>query len=127
MNTDKRRFRRLAAVVIGLVIGVVLGLALGWVVWPIQYTEANPAILREDYRRDYAFMIAIIYAEDEDLTAAQQRLSRLGANNHDYLLDLTAELIVAGENEAIVRPLAHLSADLGLTSPALIPYLTPPE
>jgi len=107
--------------------GAALGLALGWLVWPIQYTEANPAVLREEYRRDYALMIATIYAADGDLAAAQQRLSHLGADNLDYLLDLTAELVVAGEDEALIRPLARLSADLDLTSPALIPYLTPSE
>jgi hypothetical protein len=101
----------------GLVLGVALGLALGWLVWPIQYTEVDPALLRDDYRRDYVIMIATIYADDRDLTAARQRLAHLGENNQDYLLDLTAELVAAGHDESVIRPLARLSADLGLTSP----------
>jgi hypothetical protein len=101
----------------GLVLGVALGLVLGWLVWPIQYTETDPALLRDDYRRDYVIMIATIYASDGDLTAARQRLAHLGSDNRDYLLDLTAELVASGQDESVTRPLARLSADLGLISP----------
>lgn len=124
MDSSDRRSRSLITIVLGLAIGVALGLVFGWVVWPIQYTEANPAILREDYRRDYALMIATVYAADGDLTAAQNRLAQLGPDYRDYLLEITTDLVMSGEDEGIVRPLAQLAADLGLSSPVIAPYLT---
>jgi hypothetical protein len=118
LHSSSRSFRHLALIIGGLVLGVALGLALGWLVWPIQYTEADPALLREEYRQDYVIMIATAYAGDGDLTAARQRLAHLGENDQDYLLDLTAELVASGQDESIIQSLARLSADLGLTSPS---------
>lgn len=124
MDSSDRRSRSLITIVFGFAIGIALGLIFGWVVWPIQYTEANPAILREDYRRDYALMIATVYADDSDLAAAQNRLSQLGSDYRDELVESVTDLAVAGEDEGIIRPLARLAADLGLSSPVFAPYLT---
>lgn len=110
---------------LGLAIGGSLGLYLGWVAWPTEFVDADPSILREDYRRDYTLMIAHAYALDGDLSAAQRRLYTLGDEEPDRrLLTMTVDAILSGRDEqTIILPLVALSRDLGLNSPAMAPYL----
>lgn len=109
----------------GLMLGVGAGLYFGWVVWPPEFTNTDPAILREDYKRDYAVMIAQAYAVDGDLDAARRRLYSLGEPEPDrWLLTLTVDTILSGRDEAQeIRPLVGLARALGLSSPAMAPYL----
>lgn len=109
---------------VGLLVGVGLGLLLGWVVWPAEFEEADPTILQELYQRDYTVMIASTYAVDGDLGAARQRLNSLGkADSNAWLLDQVVAHILENENETEIRQLVRLAADLGLSSPAMTPYL----
>jgi hypothetical protein len=110
---------------LGLVIGAGLGLYLGWVAWPTEFTDANPGVLQEDYRRDYLLMVAIAYTLDNDLPAAQQRIASLGTDGDAFLVNTIIDLILQQGDEATIRQLVHLAADLGLSSPAMQPYLTP--
>ncbi len=110
---------------LGLVVGISAGLYLGWVVWPPEFTNTDPSILRDDYQREYALMIAQAYALDGDLDGARRRLSSLGEPEPDrWLLSLTVDTILSGRDEQReIRPLVRLAADLGLSSPAMAPYL----
>ena len=110
---------------LGLIVGASLGLYLGWVAWPTEIVDADPTILREDYRRDYTLMIAHAYALDGDLTAAQRRIYSLGGEDPArWLLTLTVDAILSGrDEETVIMPLVGLSRDLGLNSPAMAPYL----
>jgi hypothetical protein len=119
----RRWLRIMGLVSIGLVAGAGLGLYLGWVAWPTEFTDANPSVLQESYRRDYALMIAAAYAVDGDLSAAQRRVTSLGEDGQDFLFSLLLDMILRGDNEAEIRPVARLAADLGLYSPAMEPYL----
>ncbi|RMD56620.1 MAG: hypothetical protein D6835_00060, partial [Candidatus Thermofonsia bacterium] len=65
-------------VLLGLTAGVGLGLYLGWVVWPTEFVDANPALLQDAVRRDYARMIADQFALDGDLAQAQAQIDALG-------------------------------------------------
>lgn len=116
---------------LGLAIGLSLGLYLGWVAWPTEFVDADPSILRDDYKRDYTLMIAHAYVQDGDLAAAQRRLYSLGGEAPDrWLLTMTVDAILAGrDEETIILPLVSLSRDLGLSSPAMAPYIraTPTE
>jgi hypothetical protein len=116
---------------LGLGLGLSLGLYLGWVAWPTEFVDADPSILRDEYRRDYTLMIAQAYVQDGDLAAAQRRLYSLGGEAPDrWLLTLTVDAILAGrDEETIILPLVALSRDLGLSSPAMAPYIqdTPTE
>ncbi len=116
--------QKLLLLILGLALGIGLGLYLGWVAWPTEFTDANPSILVENYRQDYAHMVADAYAGDGDLTAAQQRIASLGGNSQAFLLSVTLDAILLGQNEAEIRRLVRLSADLGLSSPAFGPYLS---
>lgn len=110
---------------LGLVVGLGLALYLGWVAWPTEFTEADPSILRDEYRRDYTLMIANAYMLDGDLPAARRRLYSLGQEAPDqWLLKMTIDAILSGRDEAtVILPLVKLAHDLGLNSPAMVPYL----
>lgn len=116
--------RIIALVGIGLALGLGLGLYLGWEAWPIEYTDAVPSILQDNYRRDYAIMIAAAYAVDKDLAAAERRINSFGADGRNFFYSVTLDTILRGESEQDIHQLARLAADLGLESPALTPYLT---
>lgn len=110
---------------VGLALGLGLGLYLGWVAWPTEFTDASPSILEESYRRDYTLMIAHAYLLDGDLDAARRRLHSLDQEAPDrWLLSFTVDAILSGrDEETVIRPLVALAHDLGLESPALVPYL----
>ena len=41
----------------GVVIGLLIGLLFGWVIWPVQWTNATPEVLRApDLQDDYLRM-----------------------------------------------------------------------
>lgn len=66
---------------IALAIGIALGVTYGWVIDPMQYTDAPPNILREDYRNDYVLMTAEIYQSEQDGESAARRLAILGSES----------------------------------------------
>ncbi len=118
------RLRPLLFIVIGLALGIGLGLYLGWAAWPTEFTDANPSVLQETYRRDYVRLIADAYTADNNLPAAQQRVASLGEDGLDVVLSVTLDTILQGEDEADIRRLVKLAADLGLSSPAMTPFLS---
>lgn len=96
-----RRVRRIGLpwIVLTAVIGLALGLGYAWLLAPIEYVDTAPLSLHSDYKTDYVLMVAEIYAHDQRLQEAVERLSVLGPP----------------------APLAHVAAalagaeDLGLT------------
>lgn len=127
MNTIKQILRIIGLIGAGVVVGVGLGLYLGWVAWPTQFTDASPAILQSEYRRDYARMAADAYALDGDLVAARRRIRKLGESGPELAFRVAVDAILAEEDEAAVRRLVKLAVDLGYTSPAFDPYLSEGE
>ena len=118
------RIKSILWVCLGLLFGVGLGLFLGWVAWPTEFTEADPTILQESYQQDYTLMIAANYALDGDLPGARRRLASLGKENTNaWLLDQVVAHILENENETEIRQLVLLAHDMGLSSPAMTPYL----
>ena len=117
------RFRPLIFVLIGFAVGASLGLYLGWVAWPTEFSDATPALLEESYRKEYVVMIATSYAQDDNLPAAQQRITSLGADGESFLLDVTLDMILQAEDEVEIRDVVRLASDVGLYSPAMEPYL----
>ncbi len=115
--------RFIGFITIGLIIGAGLGLYLGWVAWPTEFTDANPTVLEENYRRDYLVMVATAYQLDNDLPTAQRRVNSLGEESHTFLVNTIIDLILQQGDEPTIRQLVRLAADLGLSSPAMQPYL----
>jgi len=49
----------------GVMVGLALGFAVGWWLWPVQYTNTAPRVLRQDYRDDYVVMVATAYEAEK--------------------------------------------------------------
>ncbi len=117
-------FRVVGWIALGLLIGAVLGLVIGWVVWPIEYVEADPTVLEDSYFDDYVLMIASAYSLDEDLNIAQRRLSSLGLEDlNSWYLSFTVDQILDDTDETDIVFLVKLADGLGLYSPVMEPYL----
>ncbi|MCB9007921.1 MAG: hypothetical protein H6656_11235 [Ardenticatenaceae bacterium] len=110
-------------ILLGLAIGIGLGLAIGWVFWPTEFTDANPTVLEDKYRRDYVQLIADSYALDSNLPAAQQRIEDLGEGGPEYVLQVLIEMILRQDDEGAIRRLTRLANDIGQYTPAMAPYL----
>ena len=114
-------------VLLGLAIGIGLGLAIGWVFWPTQFTDANPAVLDDGYRRDYVLLIADGYALNNNLTVAQQEIATLGEDGSQYVLSVLIDMILRQQDEQAIRRLTRLANDIGQYTPAMDPYLPTTE
>ncbi|HIP88003.1 MAG TPA: hypothetical protein EYH27_06165 [Anaerolineales bacterium] len=116
--------RVLPLVLTGLAVGIALGLLVGWVLWPVRYTNTTPAQLRQDYRTEYVLMVAAAYEVEGDLEAARARLTLLDPEQPGRpVRELAETLIAEGGQETDIRMLVRLAAAMGVTTPAMAPYL----
>ena len=115
---------RSLVLVLLVAIGAWLGIWLGQSLLPVEYTDSNPQTLSASARARYITNIAIAYAADADLPAAQERLDFLEATPLGEVVLGTAEwAIAAGWPLAELRALAGMAADFEMTSAVLLPYL----
>lgn len=99
--------------VLALLIGFGVGLAYSWLLSPVTYVDAHPALLRADFKDQYRIIIAASYAANKDLPRAQARLNLLG--DIDPVSELSAQaqrMLASGESFENARPLAQLATDL---------------
>jgi len=113
-------------IIIGLAAGLGIGLYVGWELVPTEYVNASPAYLAEPYQQDYVRMVAAAYAVEGDLTAAQTRLDSLGENGRSILTAVMLDAILHQQNDPEIRQLVNLAAAVGISSPAMEPYLNQP-
>lgn len=66
------------ALILGVVLGLLLGLIIGWGLWPVQWSDATPQVLRADLQDDYMRMIIDSYNRTGDINRAAQRWDDLG-------------------------------------------------
>ena len=100
-------------IALALLTGLGLGLAYSWLLSPVTYVDANPAMLRTDFKDQYRIVIAASYASSHDLARARARLQLLGDVDPVGQLSALAQNMVAG-NASLeqVRPIAQLATDL---------------
>ena len=67
------------ALILGVVLGLILGLIIGWGLWPVQWTDATPEVLRADLQEDYLRMAIDSFSRTNDQNAAVRRWDDLGA------------------------------------------------
>ena len=53
--------------IVGVVMGLLLGLIVGWGLWPVQWTDAAPDVLRADLQEDYMRMAIDSYRANKNL------------------------------------------------------------
>ncbi len=100
-------------ILFALLIGLGAGLWYSWRISPVTYVDANPALLRADFKDQYRIVIAAAYAANPDLARARERLNLLG--DADPVAELSAQaqrMLAAGDSFEQVRPLANLATDL---------------
>lgn len=69
---------------ITILIGFVFAVYYGWAARPVGLADASPAMLRADFRADYALMVAEAYQADQDAERAIAELSFLGSEGQAY-------------------------------------------
>jgi hypothetical protein len=67
------------ALIIGVVLGLLLGLIMGWGLWPVQWTDGTPEVLRQDLQDDFLRMAIDSFKRTGDVNAAVRRWEDLGA------------------------------------------------
>lgn len=115
-------------IILALLIGFGFGLLYSWVLSPVTYVDANPSILRGDFKDQYRIVVAASYQATQDLARAKARLSLLGDADPIGALSAQAQrMLAAGEPFENVRPLAQLATDLqlGYASAPITPTALP--
>jgi hypothetical protein len=64
--------------IVGVVLGLLLGLIIGWGIWPVQWTDGTPDVLREDLQDDYLRMAIESFDRTGDVNTAVKRWDDLG-------------------------------------------------
>jgi len=106
------------------VVGLLVGFAIGWWIWPVQYTNTAPYVLRQDYRDDYIVMVATAHEVEQDLEQARKRLKLLDSGEPATpVVELAERLIEVGGSAEDITYLARLAWALGNLPPTLTPYL----
>jgi hypothetical protein len=99
--------------VASLIAGLAIGLVVAWVLWPVQFTNADPADLRPAYKDDYIRMIGAAYDKDGNLAQARRRLGQLGlANPAPAVNNLAVREKQAGRSLLALKPLLSLAQAL---------------
>ena len=78
-------------IAVALIIGIGVGLAYGLLVDPVEYADATPSTLREDYRADYVLMVAEAYQGEQNPEIAARRLALLGSESPAQFVSSTIE------------------------------------
>ncbi len=74
-----------ASFILGTLFGLIV---LGWIVWPVQYVDTTPEMLRSDIQLDYLRMAVDSYAVNGDAVMARSRFEALGGRKLDLLAAL---------------------------------------
>jgi hypothetical protein len=78
------------ALILGVVLGLLLGLIVGWGLWPVQWTDGTPEVLRADLQEDHIRMAAEAFARTNDPNEALRRWDDLGSAASDAYIRLQA-------------------------------------
>ncbi len=116
---------------VGFVIGLIIGLVvLGWGLWPVTWTDAAPAHLREDAKVDYLCMAIQSFSKDQRSDLAARRWQELGSTAADVLIKVNSGNCSASQADLLAFQTAVKSPVTTVqTSPtaggAVLPATTP--
>lgn len=113
--------------ILGILIGLGAALYLTWVVWPVQYTDADPADLLPERKALWAELVSDAYALTGDLETARDRLALLGVTEPGRFVAQVAEARAQeGASLEHIRAMARLSEALGGITARLLVYIATP-
>lgn len=121
--------RRVAlAILVGTaIIGLALGLAYTWAVDPIEAYQTSPDALRDEDKLIYLAIVGDLYAIDQDLDLAEDRLAALDIKADGQVLEAMIEQhLDGGGRPQELRNLARLAEALGASGGVLLVYAVPP-
>lgn len=113
-----------------ILLGFVAAVYYGWAVRPVTLRDAEPTLLREDYRADYVLMVAESFAADHEVERAIGALGFLSEDQQSYNpLDLVNDALAfgadAGYSAADLELLQSLAAALKTFDPGFAVTPTP--
>jgi len=108
------------AATLGAIAGLIFGLIIGWGVWPVEWVDATPEVMREDLRVDYLRMAINSYAVTGDQDQAINHWKALGSQAAPAFqslqvedpLSVNPEILLAYRNLIETR-VGPISADVG--------------
>ena len=100
-------------------VGIILGLIVTWVLWPVEFKNADVADLRSSYKDDYLRMISSAYQADGDLETAKARLNKIGlADPVQAIDDLIARDKKSSAYAASLDALGYLARAISAPPPS---------
>jgi hypothetical protein len=75
----------LLAAIVGVIAFLAGWILMGWVIWPVEWVDADTAYLRRDLQDDYVKLVAAQYAADLNTEAAARRIAGLGPKWREIL------------------------------------------
>jgi len=93
--------RAIIAGVVSLVVGCLIGwMVFGWLIWPVNWTDADPYDLRREQKEVYIVLVADSYNINEDGELARQRMVGFSRQEVSEILGtLIAEAEEVGDAE----------------------------
>ncbi|MFQ5814764.1 MAG: hypothetical protein ACE5I2_16420, partial [Anaerolineae bacterium] len=109
----------LSGFVVGLVVGLIIGLPiLGWWVFPVEWYDADPFDLRQEYKEAYINMLADSYTLNTNVALTRQRVE--GWDKKE-LGQVIGQLKAKTSDGAQVQRLDKLAAALGVPAEVATP------
>jgi hypothetical protein len=113
-----------------ILLGFLAAVYYGWAVRPVNIRDADPNILREDFRADYVLMVAEAYTADHEIERAIGALGFLSKEQEGYnpLIFVTEAMsfgVDEGYSAADLELLQNLEAALKTFDPSFAASPTP--
>jgi hypothetical protein len=103
--------------IVGLVVGMILGLVvLGWWLWPVEWTQATPAQLSQEWKTEFIRMAVAGFSQNGDQLQAQERFKAVGDGADEILASIRQDPL--GLNEAVI---AEYQGIVGVSETAAVP------
>lgn len=112
----------------GIVLGLLCGLALSYWVFPVRYTDTQPATLSEPQKAIYRALVGRTYLYEADAKRAFTRLNLLGDPDMGAAMVVQAQQMLAGSGDATsAKGLALLAALLTQPGQQITPLASIPQ
>jgi hypothetical protein len=113
--------RKYWLVAAAFIVGLIIGLFFAWMVWPVEWTDATPAQLSEEYQEMWVEMTAQLYSFTNDTEMVQTALGGWGG---DVVACELAATTPAADEKARLEAVAGVINGVGCSG---VPVESAPE